>query len=366
MQIALTKKLADAMGAVFSPAAEDENPLFSWTANWTKVWDNRRAEDMIVLVNNATRFIVAIYQVKRKNLKNVAEMLNTAISNTLLYMNLNPGIVEEYMRLAGKITFVPNKNRQYASWVTKAGIECSNHVFIKYNGIDKMFSDTVGAPVNCRPVNYSKGFSDSFKPYEAMFKALSGLTGKPTYKYKAFELLATLDLEEYAATRRIIVPANLELERLHQVLQSVFDWDNYHLYNFNVFNDNDDQPTVSLVASEEELEYDEEAVLMQGHVLSEFFPGCKFMRYTYDFGVDWEHEIRLVRVLEDYDRESPYLAEAVGQTPPEDVGGVSGYVEFRAIMLDPDHPKYRETKEWAGYWQPELSEWRKRPGVINI
>ncbi|OPX87198.1 MAG: hypothetical protein A4E53_02576 [Pelotomaculum sp. PtaB.Bin104] len=74
MQIALTKKIADAMGVKPPSAHEDVNPLFSWTANWTKVWDNRRAEDMLVLVNNATRFTVALYQVKRKDLKNVAEM----------------------------------------------------------------------------------------------------------------------------------------------------------------------------------------------------------------------------------------------------------------------------------------------------
>ncbi|MBT9169171.1 MAG: hypothetical protein DDT19_02525 [Syntrophomonadaceae bacterium] len=64
MQIALTKKLADAMGADCPSVHKVVDPLFSWTANWTKVWDNRRAEDMLVLVNNATRFTVAIYRVK--------------------------------------------------------------------------------------------------------------------------------------------------------------------------------------------------------------------------------------------------------------------------------------------------------------
>ncbi|MDD2190433.1 MAG: hypothetical protein PHE94_03130 [Eubacteriales bacterium] len=71
MQIALTKKLAEAMEIKPSPVREVINPLFTWTANWTKVWDNRRTEDMLVLVNNATRFTVAIYQVKRKDMKDV-------------------------------------------------------------------------------------------------------------------------------------------------------------------------------------------------------------------------------------------------------------------------------------------------------
>lgn len=60
MRIALTKKLADAMGGSYPKNDESENLLFSWTANWTKVWENRRVEDMLVLVNNATRFTVGI------------------------------------------------------------------------------------------------------------------------------------------------------------------------------------------------------------------------------------------------------------------------------------------------------------------
>ena len=69
MQIALTKKLAEALELKLPASDDSTNPLFSLTANWTKVWSNRKAEDMIVLVNNAHRFMVAIYQVKRKTSK---------------------------------------------------------------------------------------------------------------------------------------------------------------------------------------------------------------------------------------------------------------------------------------------------------
>jgi len=366
MQIALTKKLKKAMGVNPSSAHEDENPLFSWTANWTNVWENRHAEDMLILVNNATCFTVAIYQVKRKDLKNVAEMMSTAITNTLLSMSLNPEIVEEYMRLAGKVMFVQNTSRQAAAWVTKAGLECAFHVAHAYNGIVKIYSDTAGVSTNYRLVNYSSKNSEGFIPYKAMFEALSRLTGKQIYKYKAFELLATLDLEVYKATRRIIVPADLEFSRLHKVLQSVFNWGDYHLYDFIVFADNEDQPAIRLVPSEDDLEYDEKAILVTGHILSEFLPGCKSMRYTYDMGDNWEHEIQLVRVIDECDKESPYLLEANGQTPPEDVGGVGGFANFREIILNPDHPEYVETKEWAKYWTTELSEWASHPRVIHI
>lgn len=366
MQIGLTKKLAEAMGVKPSSALEDENPLFSWTANWTKVWENRRAEDMLVLVNNATRFTVAIYEVKRKDLKNMDQMMKRAISNTLLFMNINPEIVDAYIRMCGEVTFSKNNNRQITAWVTKAGLECSFYVGNEYNGIAKMFLDTVGTSINYRPVNYSGNASEGFIPCQTMIKALSQLTGKPAYKYRAFELLVTLDLEAYKATRRIIVPADLEFTRLHKVLQSVLNWEDYHLYDFSVFADNEDQPAVRLVPSEDDLEYDEDAALMKGHVLSEFLPQCKSMRYTYDMGDNWEHEIQFVRVIDEYDKESPCLLEARGQAPPEDVGGVGGFVNFRKIMLNPDHPEYEETKEWAKYWTTELGEWQSRPRVIHV
>jgi hypothetical protein len=363
MQIALTKKLADAMGVNCASTIEVENPLFCWTANWIRVWDNRRTEDMIVLVNNATRFTVAIYQVKRKDLKNVAEMMRTAIANTLLFMNLNPALVKEYMRLAGEVKFIRNRSREAAAWVTKAGLECAFHVGNEYNGIEKMFSDILGAPANYRHVNYS-GNKKGYVPYREMVSALSDLTGMQAYKYRAFELLVTLDLEVYKAVRRIIVPANLEFARLHKVLQLVFDWQDYHLYDFTVFDGN--KRIARIVPYEDDLEYDDDAILMKGHTLSEFFPKYKHMIYTYDMGDNWEHQIQLIRVIEDHDEESPYLLEASGQTPPEDVGGVGGFINFREIMLNPNHPEFEEMKEWAKYWTFELSDWKRRPRLIRV
>ncbi len=319
-----------------------------------------------MLVNNATRFTVAIYQVKRKDLKNVAEMMRTAISNTLLSMNLNPDLVEEYMQLAGEVEFTQNRNRQTASWVAKAGQECAYHVGNEYNGIAKMFSDTVGVSANYRIVNCSGNNNEGFYPYKSMINALSELTGKQAYKYRAFELMITLDLEVYKAVRRIIVPADIEFTRLHKVLQSVFSWQSYHLYDFTIFDDYNGEAVARLVPFEEDLEYDENATLMKGHTLSEFFSEHKHMIYTYDMEDNWEHEIQLVRVIEEYDKESPYLLEASGQTPPEDVGGVGGFVSFREIMLNPNHPEYGEMKEWAKYWTIELTDWKSRPRVIKV
>ena len=79
-------------------------------------------------------------------------------------------------------------------------------------------------------------------------------------------------------------------------------------------------------------------------------PQHKRIIYTYDMGDNWKHEIELMRVIEDYDEESPYLLEAKGQAPPEDVGGVWGFLNFCEIMSNPSHLRYEEMKEWARYF----------------
>ena len=63
--------------------------------------------------------------------------------------------------------------------------------------------------------------------------------------------------------------------------------------------------------------------------------------------------------------ESPYLLEASGKTPPEDVGGVPGYLDFLDIINDPKHPEYSHMKAWAGYWTQELQPWEKHPRVTR-
>lgn len=366
MQIALTKKLADAMKITLQSPSKEINPLFTWTANWVKVWDNRRVEDMLVMVNNSTRFAVAVYQVKRKDLKNIEKIIKEAIANTLLTMNVNPEIVEAYLEQAGEFVFTKNSDRKATAWLNQAANQSTFEVYKQYNKGEKVFDDTIGSSSNYGLVNSSKSFDDGFYPYERMFEELSVLTGKPIYQYRAYELLVTLDLDIYTASRRLIVPADIKFTDLHRVLQSTFAWNNSHLHDFSFYEEKSEfiRPLVTLVNSQESLEYDDTAVLIENQRLSDFITKFKHLVYTYDFGDNWRHNIQLIREIEAYDQQSPYLLEAEGQTPPEDVGGVSGFIEFREIMMKPDHPEYQDFLRWAGYWRPELSEWRAQPQFI--
>lgn len=61
-------------------------------------------------------------------------------------------------------------------------------------------------------------------------------------------------------------------------------------------------------------------------------------------GDDWKHIIQLVRIIDEYNEESPYLLEVQGQAPLEDACGVSGFIDFYKIMLNPDHAEDVEMK----------------------
>lgn len=224
------------------------------------------------------------------------EKIQDAIRNTLMAYNLNAEMVDKYLDLGGTFEYTKNSNRYAAAWVSKAGLECAFQIGREYNGIDKVYSDLVGVSSNYRIVDISNSKRRGFYPYKAMIKAMEELTGIQPYKSRAFELRITLDLEVYTAERKILVPADMSFTYFHKLIQNIFDWNNYHLY----------------------------------------------------------------------DGELPYLLEAKGQTPPEDVGGVGGFIEFRKIMLDKDNPNHEAAKEWVKFWTPELGEWKSRPQVINI
>jgi len=71
------------------------------------------------------------------------------------------------------------------------------------------------------------------------------------------------------------------------------------------------------------------------------------MRYQYDFGDSWDHEILLEKILQPEPGTAyPICLEGERACPPEDIGGVWGYAEFLEAQADPAHPRHEEFQEW--------------------
>jgi hypothetical protein len=77
--------------------------------------------------------------------------------------------------------------------------------------------------------------------------------------------------------------------------------------------------------------------------------GTKTVKYIYDFGDGWDHTITIERLTDPVPGLTyPFLIEAKGRCPPEDVGGPPGYAEFLEAIRDPEHERHDECKTWIG------------------
>jgi pRiA4b ORF-3-like protein len=140
--------------------------------------------------------------------------------------------------------------------------------------------------------------------------------------------------------RRVELRADTRLDQLHEILQAALGWENYHLHAFS-FGEEEFGPR----DPELDLDFSDERLVTLGELTD---IGAR-VRYTYDFGDDWEHEILVEDLLDpDPDTHYPILTAAKGACPPEDCGGTWGYADLKAILADPNDERHQEMLEWLG------------------
>lgn len=73
------------------------------------------------------------------------------------------------------------------------------------------------------------------------------------------------------------------------------------------------------------------------------------MRYIYDFGDHWQHDVVVEKVLvAEPGARYPSCIAGKGGCPPEDCGGVWGYADLRETLADPTHQEHEDRLEWLG------------------
>jgi hypothetical protein len=151
--------------------------------------------------------------------------------------------------------------------------------------------------------------------------------------------------------RRILMPEDATFWDLHVAIQSAFGWGNGHLHCFDKRNAAGTEwkrievPHEESNASHYYVTYSER----DEKIADWFSPQLHSMCYTYDFGDEWIHEIKLEKIVP-RDKRVAYPACIAGKRacPPEDCGGPWGYQELLEAVLDPKHERYEELKEWLG------------------
>lgn len=145
--------------------------------------------------------------------------------------------------------------------------------------------------------------------------------------------------------RRVLVPARMRLDRLHDVIQAAMGWENYHLHAFTA-GDVDYGPPDPDGPPDPELGHRDERRTAVGDVIGE---RRDRMRYVYDFGDHWRHDVVVEKVLTaEPGSRYPLCLTGNGRCPPEDCGGVRGYAELRETLADPTHEDHAQMLEWLG------------------
>jgi hypothetical protein len=164
-------------------------------------------------------------------------------------------------------------------------------------------------------------------------------------------LKVTLDGVKPTMMRRLVVPLTIRLDRLHLVLQAAIGWTNSHLYEISAR---------GIGWGIQDPDFGDGPLDARKARLVDVLEDCgvKTLKYLYDFGDGWEHTVKVERVADAIPGlTSPFLVDAVGRCPPEDVGGPSGYAEFLEIMSDTAHESYAETRQWVGeHFDPSIAD----------
>lgn len=139
--------------------------------------------------------------------------------------------------------------------------------------------------------------------------------------------------------RRVIVDSSMTLHQLHRVIQIMFEWLDYHLYDFRIREERYEAPLPEAEG------LDSSRVRLTGLALQ---VGDTFT-YLYDFGDDWHHRITVESTSQSIDPAFlPYVLAGERRGPPEDCGGSHGFNRFLKALRNPRHPEHEETRTWVG------------------
>lgn len=150
--------------------------------------------------------------------------------------------------------------------------------------------------------------------------------------------------------RRFVVPSDFDLDQLHDCLQIIMGWGNYHLYEFIIggkrngtrYSPSDMDDGMGDFFGGFDDFGDENTADCDLSFLTK--KGMKFL-YTYDMGDSWEHEI----VTENVNYEHPgdplvFMLDGKRNCPPEDCGGSWGYANLLDALSDRKHPEHQDNE----------------------
>jgi len=119
--------------------------------------------------------------------------------------------------------------------------------------------------------------------------------------------------------RRVLVPSDITLAKLHEVIQILFDWDGYSEHEFVPTDARGNGVTLKC----------DEAIFRFSDL--DFKPGDRML---YEYGLlDWTHDIVFEKnVPFDKDDQYPICTDGRMTSPPEDCGGAMAFMDKLSLM----------------------------------
>ncbi len=347
MFIGLTQKLATyAKIDVITSAPLD--PLFSWHANLIMV----NGKKSIIALHDRTRVPMLFYNVKVKDMKNLNALILDGIKTVFSALGINQSLVNQYLSESGPCEFVKTSSRSILSSMSLMTDYAQNLDFYLYE--DQLLQ-----------VSFSKELSEMmFKvdhPYdivlERFYQVFANYAKVDSLKairsadsIKAYQLLIKIKKEEGVVWRRVVVPANINFEQFHNVIQSAFGWLKYNEYAFIVFHKGE---IVSLI-TDEGIHHPKDPNANYFHLidyktpLKEYVELFEEMEYIYDYILDWRHQIILEKIIPDYYENYPTCLSGYGTTP-----------EDETLLTDLQNNPKMELTRWDSYLLENRDEFRK-------
>lgn len=151
--------------------------------------------------------------------------------------------------------------------------------------------------------------------------------------------------------RRVVVNNDLSLEDMSSVILTIMPWHGGHLHQFT-------QKEKYYMSPYPEAEYEDDLESMKEYLQTTIGDLLKaegdFLKFEYDFGDSWMHNISVEKVLPPLEGRRASYVKGKNMAPPDDCGGVYGYAHLKEVMADPNHPEYPETAEWLMMDEDEI------------
>ncbi len=146
--------------------------------------------------------------------------------------------------------------------------------------------------------------------------------------------------------RRVVVPEQINLHRLHELIQDVMGWADCHLYEFECngrYYGEPDEWSDRLIT----LAHNAKLKSIAARTKNNAF------HYLYDFGDGWEHRIIVEATGLEETNPCPRLIDGAMACPPEDIGGTVGYEALKAAAGEPDEHGQELLEALDGQFDPE-------------